>query len=260
MMPEMDGVEAMKLIKAQAEKMRKDLPIVALTANAVSTAKEMFMQEGFSGFVSKPIDIVELERVLKRVLPKSLYTIIVEDPGVIEPEAIEKSPIPTMHLEQQQKEEKKDKYAVLKNLGFDVETGLMYSQNDEQLYLTIVKQFADEGPERKTSLLKFLEAGDMGNYAIIVHALKSTSKLIGNEKFSEKAKTLELAAKAGNLDFVKANHDEFIEEYAAIFAALKKEFGEAFATDDDGAMEFEPEGDAMEFEPDSTAMEFNPKE
>ena len=48
------------------------MAIVALTANAVSTAREMFMREGFDGFVAKPIELTELERVLRRVLPKSM--------------------------------------------------------------------------------------------------------------------------------------------------------------------------------------------
>ncbi len=74
MMPEMDGVETMKRIRAQFSYKKKEIPIIALTANALSTAREMFMAEGFDGFVSKPIELPELERVLKRVLPKTMYT------------------------------------------------------------------------------------------------------------------------------------------------------------------------------------------
>ncbi|MBO7363318.1 MAG: response regulator, partial [Lachnospiraceae bacterium] len=71
MMPEMDGVEAMKRLRVQASHMRKDICVVALTANAISSAREMFMSEGFDGFVPKPIELPELERVLKHVLPKA---------------------------------------------------------------------------------------------------------------------------------------------------------------------------------------------
>ena len=69
MMPEMDGVEAMKLIKKSAEEMHKKAVVVALTANAVSGAREMFMQEGFDGFIAKPINLADFERVMLRVLP-----------------------------------------------------------------------------------------------------------------------------------------------------------------------------------------------
>ncbi len=71
MMPEMDGVEAMKLIKEAAAQQHKHVIVVALTANTVSGAKEMFFNEGFDGFIGKPINIAEFERVMLRVLPAS---------------------------------------------------------------------------------------------------------------------------------------------------------------------------------------------
>lgn len=69
MMPEMDGVEAMKRLKQMAAEKGRSILIVALTANAVSGAREMFLSEGFDGFIAKPIDIMEFERVMKRILP-----------------------------------------------------------------------------------------------------------------------------------------------------------------------------------------------
>ncbi len=69
MMPQMDGVEAMKRIKDVALQQQKSARIVALTANVVSGAREMFMREGFDGFIGKPIDINEFERTMKSVLP-----------------------------------------------------------------------------------------------------------------------------------------------------------------------------------------------
>ena len=71
MMPEMDGVEAMKLIKKAGEKLGKPSVVVALTANAVSGAREMFMKEGFDGFIAKPINVTDFERVMIQVLPES---------------------------------------------------------------------------------------------------------------------------------------------------------------------------------------------
>lgn len=68
MMPEMDGIEAMKKMKFIADQKGKNLKIIALTANAISGAREMFMKEGFDGFISKPISIQEFERVMSRVL------------------------------------------------------------------------------------------------------------------------------------------------------------------------------------------------
>ncbi|WP_408071325.1 hybrid sensor histidine kinase/response regulator [Butyrivibrio sp. JL13D10] len=68
MMPEMDGIEAMKKLKRMAERKGKKLYTVVLTANAISGAKEMFLREGFDGFISKPIKIADFERVMNRGL------------------------------------------------------------------------------------------------------------------------------------------------------------------------------------------------
>jgi CheY-like chemotaxis protein len=68
MMPGMDGVEAMKRIRSVAEQENRKVKIIAFTANAVSGAKEMFLREGFDGFISKPIKMHDFERVMARVM------------------------------------------------------------------------------------------------------------------------------------------------------------------------------------------------
>ncbi|MBO4267579.1 MAG: response regulator [Lachnospiraceae bacterium] len=70
MMPKMDGVEAMKRITDIAFNQQRTARVIALTANVVSGAKEMFLREGFAGFIGKPIDINEFERTMRAVLPK----------------------------------------------------------------------------------------------------------------------------------------------------------------------------------------------
>ena len=74
MMPEMDGVEAMKHLKFIADGSFRHPVFIALTANALSGAKEMFIKEGFDGFIAKPVDIGEFERVMKSVLPESMIS------------------------------------------------------------------------------------------------------------------------------------------------------------------------------------------
>ena len=68
MMPEMDGIEAMRKMRFIAEQKGRKFRIVALTANAISGAREMFLREGFDGFISKPINISDFERVMGRVM------------------------------------------------------------------------------------------------------------------------------------------------------------------------------------------------
>jgi len=67
MMPEMDGIEATKRIREMGY---GELPIIALTANAVSGTKEMFLSNGFNDFLSKPIDIIKMNAILSKWLPK----------------------------------------------------------------------------------------------------------------------------------------------------------------------------------------------
>ncbi|MCR5098843.1 MAG: response regulator [Lachnospiraceae bacterium] len=70
MMPEMDGVEAMKHIRDVAVRKNRPVRIVALTANAISGAREMFLSEGFDGFIPKPINILDFERTMKSIFPE----------------------------------------------------------------------------------------------------------------------------------------------------------------------------------------------
>lgn len=65
MMPEMDGVETLRKIRSLPDEKYKKLPIVVLTANAIDGAREMFLEKGFNGFLTKPIDMQEVDKVLK---------------------------------------------------------------------------------------------------------------------------------------------------------------------------------------------------
>ncbi len=76
MMPDMDGVDTTKIIRSKGDAYSSGLPIVALTANAVSGAKEMFLESGFNDFISKPIQLPTLERILEAWLPKQMVTYV----------------------------------------------------------------------------------------------------------------------------------------------------------------------------------------
>jgi len=69
MMPEMDGMEAVQIIRSMGAD-KEAVPVIALTANAVSEAKEMFLTHGFNGFLSKPIDAPEMAKCLLSFLPQ----------------------------------------------------------------------------------------------------------------------------------------------------------------------------------------------
>ena len=248
MMPEMDGVAAMKRIRQLPRAGQSELPVVALTANALSTAREMFIAEGFDGFIGKPIDISELERVLRRVLPKSAVVFeTVQLTGVAKPEAVSLV------------ESRRTRLAAG---GIDMDAGLHFCLGDDALFTDLLRQFVLEAADKQAALSSFCAAGDFHNYAIHVHALKSTAAMIGAKALSEAARDLETSAKAGQADRVRARHAALLPEYARAVSAIRSTLEDAgplspaaddvmeFAPETDGVMEFAPETDGvMEFEP-----------
>ena len=214
MMPGMDGVEAMKRIRREVGSNKRNYVIIALTANALSAAREMFLAEGFDGFVSKPIELVELERVLKKVLPESRISF----------EHEEEDQLTTAQdtAEAQKEAEAIEVTETLKAAGIDVSEGLKYCEQDEELYDSLLRQFVEEAKEKRDKLEKFLKAGDAKNYGILVHALKSTALMIGASDLSRKAKALETAAKDNDVAFMEERHGEAMMQYQAITEAIAK--------------------------------------
>ena len=223
MMPEMDGIEAMRRIKALRPTSieKKETVFIALTANVISSARDMFMSEGFDGFVAKPIDIIELERVLKRLLPKNAIQYVDEElmsshgkrsgnTKVSEKKEAEKKPEPKSDP---------DGYDVLRNVGINVDEGISYSQNDPGFYDIILKEYGSKAAEKKKELEDFYNASDWENYTIRIHALKSTSKMIGVMDLFETAMELEAASKEKDEEKLKG-HADCMQRYDEVAGAI----------------------------------------
>lgn len=238
MMPGMDGVEAMKRIR----EIKKEQPVVALTANAVSTAREMFIREGFDGFVAKPIELVDLERVMKSVLPKS--KIVYED--VID----NRNNSTELKIKDVDKQTAADEqYADLVAVNIDPQVGLHYCQDDPEFYDELLEQYYRDSASKKSDIETSYAAGDFANYTIYVHGLKSTSKTIGQASLSEKALELENLGKAGGADITEEKHAAMLEEYAQVIKGLEAYLltrGVTVSTEEDGT---DDEDDILEFSP-----------
>lgn len=228
MMPGMDGIEAMRRIRAGGMGTWKSVPMVALTANAVSTAREAFRAAGFDGFVAKPIDLKELERVLRAVLPAGLASF--ETTPHTRP--VRSEPAPAAAPEP---------YAPLRALGVDIRQGLAYCQGDDEFYRTLLREFAAEEPGKRADLERFAREDRLSDYAIVVHALKSTARMLGANALSEKAKALEQAAKEEQGEFVRAAHPDAMADYGSFAAAIRACLGDAGAAEDADVLEFDPE-------------------
>ena len=235
MMSGMDGVEAMKRIRTDVSGLNGSVPVIALTANAMSSAKQMFLAEGFDGFVSKPVEIIELERVLKQVLPKSFISFV--DADGVEEEATEEPEVPEIRPAGV-----KDFTTELRKSGIDTDAGLKYCVGDKDFYKSLLIQFASEAPDKIASMKNYYQIRDWHNYEILVHALKSTSKMIGVTGLSDKAKALEKAAKENEQGFILANHDAMIKDYSKITAEVRDMLmSEESGSKDDEVLVFNPE-------------------
>ena len=203
MMPEMDGVEAMKRIRNLVDDDEYKSCIIALTANAIAGVKEMMLKEGFDGYVSKPIDVAYMEEVLIKYLPEEL--IVYSDAT--------KSPDSVNSVE-------KDFEKCLAD--FDYEKALTYCCGDKETYEDIIFVYYESGESRIADLERFLKEKDYKNYIIAIHGLKSSSANIGAMELSERAKKHEFAGKEGDYEFLHEDFDSLVDLYRDVLKKLSK--------------------------------------
>lgn len=207
MMPVMDGVEAFRRMKKLEENPNAQTPVVMLTANAVADAKFNYMDEGFSDYMAKPIR----EEVLLSTLRKFLPAHLVKPAGGMEKE-----------LSAAATASATEKLTSLSDM-LDTATGLAYCMNDQNFYNEMLDEYVNG--DKTDELVEYFEKEDFEYYRITVHAVKSTSLTIGANKVSADAKALEMACKENDINYVKANHQAFIDEYAMLIRALRAERG-----------------------------------
>ena len=223
MMPEMDGIETLRNMKTLADNLNREIPVIMLTANAIIGAKEEYIEAGFTDYLTKPIRETELLEMLLNYLPEKLVCKKDEqeieesenkerqnlkDPGLPETEArTDESGISQIQL--------------LKKLeGLDVKIGLTYCMNEEDFYVEMLQEYIKA--DKLSDMKQFFAAEDWRNYRTTVHALKSTSLTIGAAHLSERAKALEMAAKDGDVGYIRSHHNDTLEEYVGLIDKLKE--------------------------------------
>lgn len=215
MMPEMDGVETLKRLRRIHTEPGRVLTVIAFTANAVSGAREMFLREGFDEFVSKPIETVELERVLRKVLPKASIAFVDEHyrkrTDSTEEQGNGENTAEDRQIRDGLSEERK--LARLERAGINTQSGLQYCQRDVVFYEELLNRFAKDSVRKETEINESFGQEDYANYRIQVHALKSTAKMIGADSLSEMARCAEEAAKKLDADYIREHHGELIAGY-----------------------------------------------
>lgn len=219
MMPVMDGIEATQEIRNMEGDYYKNLPIIALTANAVNGVREKYLSSGLNDFLAKPIELPALDRILRTWLPKNLM----------------KAPSPENEFSGKAGDRRQSNRAKSCNEAanetkkgtdnelFRASTGVFYTGGDEEAYLDILKLYVRKASEKREQIQKLYEDKEWKDYVIEVHALKSSSLSIGSKALSEIAKELELAGKGKDYSVIEQKHDRMMEMYLKV-----EELGRAY--------------------------------
>ncbi|MCR5001860.1 MAG: response regulator [Lachnospiraceae bacterium] len=205
MMPGMDGLELFNRIKGAHENPNSTKPCIILTANAISGARDDYIEMGFDDYLSKPVDGKKLELMLMDFLPGDKYSTaestetdiyegivggMIEDPRFSDLE------------------------------GIDSKAGIKNSGSCED-YSNTLKIFYDSIDEKSGELMDLYERKDWPGYTIKVHALKSMANIIGAAGLAGEALALEYAGKEGNISYIEENHDKLITYYLSFKEVLK---------------------------------------
>jgi CheY-like chemotaxis protein len=232
MMPEMDGIEATAAIRAwemeqtqtaqqttaakqttaaqqttaakqttAAQQTR--IPVIALTANAVSGMREMFIEKGLSDFLAKPIDVAKLDETLNRWIPKE-------------------------KREQKMNEEMKQEQTAQNNgsaaagiPGVDIQRGIRMTGGSMEVYREVLDLFCTDVDARLPILKNVPDAASLVKFATQAHALKSASGSIGAAEVSALAAKLEAAGKAGNIALVEENLGSFASQLEELVKGIR---------------------------------------
>lgn len=200
MMPGMDGVEATKAIRGYDDAYHRSVPIIALSANTIEGVEALFKSAGMNDFLPKPVETALLEACLKKWLPP------------------EKVTVTTVEFTQGLGTSDR-KFGGFKYI--DVTTGLGYTNGNAEMYTSLIKDFSATIQEKKDTINKLSEGDDIGRFTIEVHALKSTSKMLGALSLSEKALELERLGHKRNLEAIHDKIPSLNEEIDKVIMDLQ---------------------------------------
>jgi signal transduction histidine kinase/DNA-binding response OmpR family regulator len=218
MMPGVDGIEAVRIIRNEIDnEYAKTVPVIALTANALHGNKEMFLSNGFNGFVSKPIDIMQLDAALNTWIrnKQSGDTIRRANMGPLPDGEPSKSTLPEGRRVE----------------GVDLERGKEY-YGDGKNYLKVIQSFCTHTPallEKLRSLTEDLNPGALQEYAVAVHGLKGSCYGICADRAGAMAQTLEHMAKTGDAPGIRKEHPAFIVLVEKLLGDLETLLAEALS-------------------------------
>jgi signal transduction histidine kinase/DNA-binding response OmpR family regulator/HPt (histidine-containing phosphotransfer) domain-containing protein len=208
MMPEMDGLTATDLIRKQgvengSNAYYRNLPIIMLTANAVAGQREMFLKNGVDDFLSKPIDVGKLNKILETWIPQ---------------EKKEKNMAPSGT-----KESPGDLPAIP---GIDIREGLKNSGGSLHSYTGILSYYCRDVDERIPLIRQAAADADFSSYTTMVHAVKGASRSIGAGAVGDLAAELEAAGRGQNTGVITEKTDALLQNLRELTGHIRAALGE----------------------------------
>ena len=192
MMPEMDGIQATRLIREIGSDYAKEIPVIAFTANAIVGNREMFLNAGFQDFISKPVELHDFDALIKDMANKGHF-------GA-----------------QEEYVENNDSASDISILDFNVEgvdfkKGVDRFVGDNVAYINILRSFAKNIPSILEKVRQVPDE-DFDEYVTLVHGIRGSCYGICADSLADLADALEIAAKAGDYEFVHCHNADFVEE------------------------------------------------
>jgi signal transduction histidine kinase/HPt (histidine-containing phosphotransfer) domain-containing protein/ActR/RegA family two-component response regulator len=196
MMPEMDGIETARRIREISWRYYK-VPLIALTANAIAGVREMFLENGFDDYLSKPIEMAKLNEIMERWIPNEARAAVsLASSG-----------------------SSKDSGA-LRIKGVDIGLGLKRIGGSMKDYIDVLEIYIRDA-ESILPVLEDVPWENIEHFTIKVHALKSASANIGAVAISNEAALLEEAGKKRDLQTIWDKTDIFRERLVALISDIR---------------------------------------
>ncbi|MBQ7479129.1 MAG: response regulator, partial [Selenomonadaceae bacterium] len=201
LMPRMDGIATLREMKRMPGHPNEDTPVISLTANAISGAREEYIAAGFSDYLTKPIDSTELEGMIRNYLPPELVMAPADDAA----QEREDNVLP-------------DWVTQIKDLEADA--GRKHC-GGAKAYLEALGVFYESIERGADEIEKYWQDGNIEDYTTKVHALKSSARIIGATELSRRAEWLEAAGKQGNADEIQCDTPVLLALYRSYIQKLK---------------------------------------
>ena len=201
MMPKMNGIETLENLK---NIVGFKMPVVALTADVISGMEEKYISEGFDDCLAKPIVEEELYYMLRKFLKESTT-----EPTTITTEDLVSNDAHNVQL--------------LESNRINVAAGLELLK-DMEMYEMTLEEFYNELQNKLSELKSYKEAGNMDDYAILAHALKTEARYVGCNELGDMAYEHELAGKASNQALVDEKFEELSNEVNRVYDVIKRYF------------------------------------